>query len=139
MRYDALHDMLAQSNTINVGSGNGVRDAITDRHITRNAPTVRLRTRRGLVLEGAEEHKLSIGHDQWIALKDVQVGQRIPLSVGNNIWSQELVSIVVPAHVSLPTSHDVAVMAGVGADTVYRYLDGAGTMSDARIAVAIAQ
>src|SRR5579885_1965590 len=60
LRYDALHNLLAQGESVMVDSGEGVQDKITDRHIRRNAPTIRLRTRRGLVLEGAEEHKLSI-------------------------------------------------------------------------------
>ncbi|QBD79090.1 hypothetical protein EPA93_25130 [Ktedonosporobacter rubrisoli] len=93
VQYGELHDLLAQGKTISVGSGKGALDRVTDRHIRRNAPTVRLRTRRGLVLEGAEEHKLSIGPDKWIALKDVQVGQRIPLSVGDNVWPERLVAI----------------------------------------------
>src|SRR5215471_13433098 len=90
LRYDTLHELLAHGETVEVGGGNGEQDRIVDRHIRRSAPTIRLRTRRGLVLEGAEEHKLSIGPDQWIALKDVQTGQRIPLSVGENIWSERL-------------------------------------------------
>src|SRR5258708_38896592 len=68
LRYDALHEMLADGETVSVSSGDGVQDKITDRHVRHNAPTIRLRTRRGLVLEGAEEHKLSIGLEQWLAL-----------------------------------------------------------------------
>ncbi len=139
MRYDALHDMLAQSNTINVGSGNGARDAITDRHITRKAATVRLRTRRGLVLEGAEEHKLSIGPEQWIALKDVQVGQRIPLSVGDNLWPEQYVPLTQPAQVVASTVADVALAAGVGVHTVYRSLGGKTSFARGRITSAIEQ
>src|SRR6266852_856431 len=96
LRYDALHNMLAQGDTNKVGSGHGEQDTITDRHITRNAATIRLRTRRGLVLEGADEHKLSVGPDQWIALKDVQVGLCVPLSVGDNIWPDQLVPLIHP-------------------------------------------
>src|SRR5579884_3656094 len=109
--------MLAQGKTVKVGSGNGEQDVITDRHITRRAATIRLRTRRGFVLEGAEEHKLSIGPDQWIALKDVKVGQYIPLSVGDNIWSEQLVTVSSPAQIVTPTVEDVATEAGVGVHT----------------------
>src|SRR3984893_14003068 len=105
LRYDTLHELLSQGEIITVCSGSG-QGAITDRHITRNAPTIRLRTRRGLVLEGAEEHKLSIEPEQWIALKDVQVGQRIPLSVGDNIWSKQLIEIARPAKIISPTVED---------------------------------
>src|SRR5260370_6643628 len=122
LRYDALHEMLADGETVSVSSGDGVQDKITDRHVRHNAPTIRLRTRRGLVLEGAEEHKLSIGLDQWLALKDVKVGQSIPLSVGENVWPEQLVSIAKPVQVVAPTVKDVALAAGVGVHTVYRSL-----------------
>ncbi len=137
MRYDALHDLLSQGHAINAGSGEGKQDAITDRHITRQAATVRLRTRRGLVLEGAEEHKLSIGPEQWMALKDVQVGQRVPLSVGDNIWPDELVQIAHPARIISPTIEDVAQAAGVGVHTVYRSLGGKTSYASDRVAAAI--
>ncbi len=137
LRYDALHDLLAQGESIMVDSGEGVQDTITDRHIRRNAPTIRLRTRRGLMLEGAEEHKLSIGSDQWIALKDVKVGQRIPLSVGDNVWPEQLVPVSVPTRKVKPAVVDVAQTAGVGVHTVHRSMSGKTEFARDRIAAAI--
>jgi stage V sporulation protein R len=135
LRYDALLELLAQGESVTVGSGNAEQDKIADRHIRRNAPTIRLRTRRGLVLEGAEEHKLSIGPDQWIALKDVKVGQRIPLSVGDNIWPGQLVAILPPVQIRT-AAKDIALLAKVSTDTVYRSLIGKGVSAStsARIA-----
>jgi stage V sporulation protein R len=137
LRYNALHEMLAGDEGVRVGSGNGEQDRITDRHITYNAATIRLRTRRGLILEGAEEHKLSVGTDQWIALKDVKVGQRIPLSVGDNIWPEQLVPHKHPVPIVSATVEDVAKVAGVGVHTVYRSLSGKTEYAKDRIAVAI--
>jgi stage V sporulation protein R len=137
LQFDALHEMLAQGETVLVGSGNGAQDTITDRHIRRNARTIRLRTRRGLVLEGAEEHKLSIGPDQWMALKDVQVGQRIPLSAGDNIWPEQYVSISAPVRIKSATVDDVAQAAGVGVHTVYRSLNGKTSYASDTIAAPI--
>jgi stage V sporulation protein R len=137
LRYDALHKLLAQNYAVQVGCGNGEQNAITDRHITHNADTIRLRTRRGLMLEGAEEHKLSVGPDQWIALKEVQVGQRIPLSVGDNIWPEQLVPLIRPLPIVSATVEDVAKAAGVGVHTVYRSLGGKTAYAKDRIAVAI--
>src|SRR6266446_2951355 len=137
VRYDALHTLLAQGEAVKVGSGHGEQDKIADRHIRRNAPTIRLRTRRGLVLEGAEEHELSIGPDKWIALKDVRVGQRIPLSVGDNIWPEQLVPVSSPVKIVAPTVEDVALAAEVGVHTVYRSLGGKPTYAKDRIAAAI--
>ena len=125
LRYDALHELLARNEGVRVGSGNGEQDKIAGRHIRRYAPTIRLRTRRGLVLEGAEEHKLSVGSDQWITLKDVKVGQCIPLSVGDNIWPEQLVAISPPVQIRT-TLKDIALIAKVSPDTVYRSLIGKG-------------
>src|SRR5579859_6469223 len=47
LRYDALHERLAKGETLRVANGQGGLDAIADRHVRRDAPTVRLRTRRG--------------------------------------------------------------------------------------------
>jgi len=124
LRYDALHELLAQGEAMKVGSGNGALGQVTDRHIHRDASTIRLRTRRGFVLEGAEEHKLSIGPDQWIALKDIKVGQHIPLSVGDNIWPEQLVAVSPPVRLIASTVADVAQAARVGVHTVYRSLGG---------------
>jgi stage V sporulation protein R len=132
-----LHELLAQGETVTVGSGNGEQDKIADRHIRRNAPTIRLLTRRGLVLEGAEEHKLSVGPDQWIALKDVKVGLRVPLSVGDNIWPDQLVPLIHPVPMVSATVEDVAKAAGVGVHTVYRSLSGKTEYAKDRIAVAV--
>ncbi len=118
LRYDALHERLAHGETIAVASGNGKQDKITDRHVRRNAATIRLRTRRGLVLEGAEEHKLSVGPDQWLALKDVKVGQRIPLRVGDNIWPTQLVPVAVPAQRVSATVSDVEQVGSVSVKTI---------------------
>lgn len=137
LRYDALHAKLAHGLPVAVASGNGEQDKVTDRHIRRNAATVRLLTRRGLVLEGAEGHKLSIGPDQWIELKDVQVGQRIPLSVGDNIWPEQPVSIAPVARVISSTVKDVAQAAGVGVHTVYRSLGSKTLFAKDRIDEAI--
>ena len=119
LRYDILHDLLAYGEAVTVSSGNGRKDAIVDRHIRRHAATIRLRTRRGLVLEGAEEHKLSIGPDQWTTLKDVKVGQLIPLSVGDNIWPEQLVSVSAPARIVAPAVADMGKAARMGANTMY--------------------
>jgi len=137
LRYDALHELLALHQVVQVGSGNGAQNVITDRHITHNAATIRLRTRRGLIVEGAEEHKLSVGPDQWMALKDVKVGQRIPLSAGDNIWPVQLVRLIHPVPMVSATVDDVAKTAGVGVHTVYRSLSGKTEYAKDSIAVAI--
>jgi stage V sporulation protein R len=137
MRYDALHERLAAGEQIAVSSGGGEQDRITDRHIRRNAPTIKLYTKRGLVIEGAEEHKLNTGSDQWMALKNVVVGQKIPLSVGDNLWPEELVQVAAPVRVKSASVEDVAPAAGVGVHRVYRWLEGKTTYGAEHITAAI--
>ena len=137
LRYDALYNRLAHGETLSVASGNGKQATISDQHLRRNAATIRLRTRRGLILEGAEEHKLSVGPDQWLDLKDVKVGQRIPLSVGDNIWPTQLVPVAVPAQVVSSTVSDVAQAASVSIKTVYRSMSGKTTYAKDRIDAAM--
>jgi stage V sporulation protein R len=138
MRYDALHAALAADEPTSVGSSAGALDRITDRHLRRNAPTIRLRTRRGLTLEGAEEHKLNIGPDQWIALKDVKVGQSIPLSVGDNIWANSYLPVDLPVQPYVSGIRAVARSAGVNGRSVYRWLNGERTHEADDIALAVA-
>jgi stage V sporulation protein R len=129
LRYDALHRILERGELIAVGSGSGEQDTVTDRHIRRQAPTVRVRTRRGLILEGAEQHKLSIGPEQWLALEDVQVGQRIPLSVGDNLWPTQLVPVA--ESVRSTTDTEVALYTGGERKTTSSKTPFAGTPREA--------
>ena len=135
--FKSLHARLAAGQQIAVVSGQGTQNQVVDRHVRRDAATVRLRTRRGLVVEGAEEHRLSIGHDQWVALKDIQVGQIIPLSVGDNVWPTELVPIPAIEREHTASVSDVATEAGVSEHTVYRVMSGKTTYGADRVAAAI--
>lgn len=123
LRYDTLHRELAQGKALSIGSGQGALDPISDRHVNRQTPTIRLRTRRGLLLEGAEEHKLSIGPDQWLPLRKVQVGQRIPLSVGDNIWPTQPVTIQQLTRLS-PREDVTQQRSNVGASSAYASAEG---------------
>jgi len=88
------------------------------------------------VIEGAEEHRLSVGPDRWIALKDVAVGQRIPLSVGDNLWPEQPVPISPPVRVAVPYVEDVALAVGVSAHTASRSSGGKIAYATDRIAAA---
>jgi stage V sporulation protein R len=72
-----------------------------------------------------------------MALKDVKVGQRIPLSVGDNLWPEHLVPVSLPAQLVSATVEDVALEAGVGTHTVYRSLGGKTLYAKDRIDAAI--
>src|SRR5262249_27597268 len=105
--------------------------------VRRNAPTIRLRTRRGLVVEGAEEHRLSIGPDQWLALKDVRVGQPIALSVGDDIWAKEYVAVELPLRSHVFGNRAGATAVAATGLSVSRWLNGERTHESGAIAVAV--
>jgi stage V sporulation protein R len=59
------------------------------------------------------------------------------LSVGDNLWPEQLVSIASPVSIVVPTVVDVAQAAGVGVHTVYRSMSGKTSFATDRIALAI--
>lgn len=58
-------------------------------HKEEQVPTIRIRTRRGLVIEGAFDHRLMLADGSWARLKDLKPGDRIAIDVGANIWPKE--------------------------------------------------
>ena len=56
---------------MNVSAGSGALERFTDRMTAEMLQLFGCVPDVDLSLEGADEHKLSIGPDQWIALKDV--------------------------------------------------------------------
>jgi stage V sporulation protein R len=95
-----------------------------DRH------TVRIRTRRGLELEGSATHRLLLPDGQWRRLDEVRLGDRLVLSGGAGLWAEQPVRLdwQPPQRVTLAA---VAARAGVDIETVIRYRSGVrGRYSD---------
>ncbi len=63
-----------------VADGSGVQK-VYDRNIIRNHPTVAIRTRRGLELEGSTNHRILLSDGAtWKRLDELQVGDRVAIS-----------------------------------------------------------
>jgi stage V sporulation protein R len=58
-----------------------------------NRETVKIRTRRGLELEGSLTHRLLAPGGEWRRLDELKVGDRILLSGGGNLWASEYARI----------------------------------------------
>ena len=85
--------------------------------------TVRIRTRRGFILEGSRTHQIQLGPDSWKQLGEVQIGDAVPLARGTNLWAQDYVRCEWQPQDRM-TIEEVCVKAGVSVRTLYRHLNG---------------
>jgi stage V sporulation protein R len=121
-RFDELYEA---GRKIKVASGGeGALHRITDFHKEESVPTIRIRTRRGFVLEGAERHRVRMADGSWKTLREVNAGERISLAYRTGIWPQEKVKLSCEAARPHATLADVAETAGVSYATAFRHLHG---------------
>ncbi len=86
--------------------------------------TIRIRTRRGLELEGSITHRLMMPDESWRRLDELQRGDRIRIGGGRNLWATAYVRLdwqLAPARITL---QEVASRVGVDIETVIRYRAG---------------
>jgi stage V sporulation protein R len=122
VRFDELYE---DREKIRVASGGQDRlDLITDFHREERVPTIRIRTRRGFKIEGAEKHRVQLADGRWVHLSEVAVGDQVRLAFQTNVWpSQKQQLSFAPAALSA-SLHSVAEMAGVSYSTAFRHLHG---------------
>jgi stage V sporulation protein R len=85
--------------------------------------TVKIRTRRGLELEGSVTHRLRLPDGSWRRLDGLQVGDVLLIGGGSNLWAEKKVKL----HWRVPqgmTLAGIAARAGVDIETVIRYRRG---------------
>jgi stage V sporulation protein R len=122
LRFDEIYEAQAK---IGVAAGEAnLTCAITGFHKEQRRPTIRLRTRRGLTIEGAHEHRILQPDGTWAYLKDVKLGDRVSIERGANIWATEKQTLDYASAQPSATLHDVALVAGVSLYTVLRYMRG---------------
>jgi len=122
VRFDELYE--AQQKIRVASGGQSQQNRITDFHREEFVPTIRIRTRRGLTIEGAEKHRVQLADGHWAYLRDLVVGDRVRLANGTNIWparKQPLNFVPAPPSASLGA---VAALAGVSSATAFRHLHG---------------
>lgn len=85
--------------------------------------TVKIRTRRGIELEGSATHRVMLPNGEWRRLDELQIGDRLLLSGGQNAWAQDYVRLDWrPIH--RVTLTQIAQRAAVDIETVIRYRRG---------------
>jgi stage V sporulation protein R len=104
----------------------------------KNYETVKVRTRRGLELEGSVNHRVMLPDGSWRRLDELAAGDPIKVSGGQNLWAQEPVQLDWQLRRRL-TLTDVAARAGTTLDTVIRYRRGARGSAAAALAPLVAE
>lgn len=77
----------------------GINNTLTDidqRIVTKEQPTIKIKTNTGLELEGAELHRILVninGEEKDVHLKDINIGDYVCMSVGVDIWPTKNIQI----------------------------------------------
>ena len=125
MRFDELYER--GEKILVAGGGKGAVYSITDFHKEERVPTIRIRTRRGLEIEGAHKHRVQLADGSWTRLQDLKPGDSVAIECGTNIWPKEKFRLAfVPAQ-PMATLETVASLADVSWSTVLRHLKGRRT------------
>ena len=100
------------------------RQRVYDRNIIFDHETVKVTTRRGLVIEGSNNHRVQLSdRATWKRLDELAPGDSVAITGGGDLWATKEVGIqwIPPYRV---TRSDVAAGAGVDLQTVDRYYAG---------------
>jgi stage V sporulation protein R len=134
--FDELYE---RGDLIEVASGGqSATNRITDFHKEERVPTLRIRTRRGLTVEGASGHRLLLSDGTWASLKDVKVGDKIQTEAGGNVWARSYQSLDYAPLQPTITVRDVAAAAGMSQWSVVNYFAGHKSRRAAAVESALA-
>jgi stage V sporulation protein R len=135
IRFDSLYN---SQRRFRVASGRENEVCpIEDFHKEERVPTLRLRTRRGLSIEGAHKHKVLTRDGSWKSLVELKAGDVVSIQTGTNIWPKNEIPIREAVSQRSATLHTVAALAGLSVSTVMRHMKGRRTRHGAGIDLAI--
>ncbi len=117
-----LGDVVDQKMRIRVSDGDTSR-AVYDWAKFTDRETIFLRTRRGLELEGSVTHRLLLPDGSWRRLDELQLGDRILIGGGRDLWATEYVPLRWESRRRL-TLAAIAEQAQVDIETVIRFRRG---------------
>lgn len=99
--------------------------------------TVRIVTRRGVVLEGATTHRIKLADGTWACLDSVKIGDKVKLAPGTRVWATQEFPVRWNFLTRL-TLQDTADLADVSVDTIIRRRQGRNVEKTAVVDAAIA-
>jgi stage V sporulation protein R len=94
--------------------------------------TVKVRTRRGLEVEGSVTHRLMLPDGSWRRLDALAIGDRVQVGRRTDLWAKEPVRLTWQPDERLTVTR-VAETAGVSLRTLYRHVHGRRTRSAERL------
>lgn len=118
-----------------VSDGEATR-RVYDRNIIRDHATITVRTRRGLVLTGSDNHRVMAAGGAWRRLDELAVGDRVRLAGGAGLWPDREVELTWTPARRVSLTH-VAEQAGVSLWTVLRHRQGARVRRSEAVASAL--
>ena len=117
--------------TAKVSDGESPR-AIVDWAEFPDRETVRIRTRRGFIIEGSTTHRLLLPDGGWKRLGELILGDRVTLARGTGIWATRPVQLKWENEDRLKIE-EVCTQANVSVRTLYRHINGRKVKAAARI------
>ena len=99
--------------------------------------TVWIRTRRGLELEGSVTHRLLTPDGCWRRLDELQLGERVVIGGGGNLWAENQVRLDWQPSRPRVTLQEAATRVGVDIETVIRYRAGVRGRHSGKLASAV--
>jgi len=128
------HGFMRMGDIVDTRAAVGVSDGETIRQVYdwakfENRETVKIRTSRGLELEGSTTHRVMLPTGDWRRLDELQLGDQLVLGIGRHLWAKDYVSTnwEPGRHVTWQT---IAMPARTSTDTMRRpYSDMPGRYS----------
>jgi stage V sporulation protein R len=122
--------------SVGVSDGKHIR-SVYDWAKFKDRETVWIRTRRGLELEGSVTHRLMLPDGSWRRLDEIQIGGRVSIGGGGNLWAEDYVRLDwQPARPRI-TLQEAATRVGVDIETVIRYRAGVRGRHNDKLAAAV--
>lgn len=111
-----IEEIVRRRMAIEVSDGDSPQTIYAWAHFT-DYPTITLRTRRGLKLEGSINHRLLLPDGRWCRLDQLRPGDRVTISGGQRLWPQACVHLHWPLFVAVGSADAVQIHAAT--DTCY--------------------
>ena len=98
-----------------------------------NRDTIKIYTKRGLVLGGADNHRILDNKNEWKQLKDVSIGDSIKISGGNNLWSNSYKTVDYETKREV-SCQNLCKKCGISSTTLWRNINQTHKTKDKNIA-----
>lgn len=94
--------------------------------IFNNRDTIKIHTKRGMTICGANNHRILDSVGQWKQLDELQIGDTIKVSGGSNTWAKEPRKLNFMPSKKAQSGADLCRKYGISYSTYYRHKNGRG-------------